>query len=88
VIHALATPGVGPELRALLGGELDEPTRDKARNLIVGTDAVIAATVEGRRWADRAVASLEPLRAAGAPTEMVGGLSELGHRLLDELDPA
>jgi heptaprenyl diphosphate synthase len=86
VIRALAAPGVGPELRALLGGELDDPTRDKARDLIVSTDAVLAATVEGRRWADRAVASLEPLRVGGAPAEMVGGLSGLGHHLLDQLD--
>lgn len=85
VIRALALPGAGPELRALLGGELDGPTRDKARDLILTTDAIESATVEGRRWADRAVASLEPLRSGGAPVEMVGGLSELGHRLLDEL---
>jgi heptaprenyl diphosphate synthase len=86
VIRALAVPEVGPELRALLGGELDDPARDKARDLILGTGAVAAARVEGRRWADRAVDSLDPLRAGGAPTEILGNLAELGHRLLDDLE--
>ncbi len=86
VIHALATPGVGAELRDLLGTALDGPGRDKARDLIVGSDAVAVATLEGRRWADRADAALAPLRAGGAPSEVLGGLSELGHRLLDNLD--
>jgi heptaprenyl diphosphate synthase len=87
VIRALAVPGVGPELRALLGGELDGPARDKARDLIIGTDAILEATVEGRRWADRAAAALEPLRTGAGPVAMLGGLAALGHRLLDELDP-
>jgi heptaprenyl diphosphate synthase len=86
VIRALAAPGIGPELRSLLGGELDAPTRDKARDLIVGSDAIMAATTEGRRWADRAEVALTPLRVGGAPTEMLGRLSELGHHLLDNLD--
>jgi heptaprenyl diphosphate synthase len=86
VIRALAVPGVGPELRALLGGELDDPARDKARNLIVSTDAVRAASTEGRRWAARAEAALEPLRAGGAPSETLTSLGELGHRLLDDLE--
>jgi heptaprenyl diphosphate synthase len=86
VIRALAVPEVGPELRALLGGELDDPARDKARDLILGTGAVAAARVEGRRWADRAGDSLDPLRAGGAPTEILGNLAELGHRLLDDLE--
>jgi heptaprenyl diphosphate synthase len=86
VIYALAQPGVGDDLRAMLGGPIDAPTRDKARDLILGTDAIGAATVEGRRWADRAVESLALLRAEGAPSEMLTSLGELGHRLIDGLD--
>lgn len=85
VIYALATPGVGDDLRAILGGPIDPPARDKARDLILGTDAVRATVVEGRRWADRAVTALDPLVAGGAPSELVADLAELGHRLVDDL---
>jgi heptaprenyl diphosphate synthase len=86
VLRALAEPGVGDDLRSLLGHPLDPPTRDKARDLILDTDAVVSSTVEGRRWADQAVAALEPLRAGGAPGDRLDGLAGLGHRLLDNLD--
>lgn len=86
VLRALAVPEVGDELRALLGGSLDAPAREKARDLILGTDAIGSATVEGRRWAERAEAALGPLRAAGNPPRALAGLGRLGHRLLDDLD--
>jgi heptaprenyl diphosphate synthase len=86
VIRALTRPGVGDDLRALLGGPLDAPTRDKARDLVLSTDAVAQSVVEGRRWADRAAAALEPLRAGGAPEDVLTGLAGLGHRILDDLD--
>ena len=35
VLRALACHGVGDDLRALLGGPLDAPTRDKARDLVL-----------------------------------------------------
>jgi heptaprenyl diphosphate synthase len=87
VIRALAVAKVGDELRALLGGPLDAPTRDKAREMIMSTNAVVAAVVEARRYADQAAAALEPLAAAdGASVDLVQSLAGLGHRLLDSLD--
>jgi heptaprenyl diphosphate synthase len=82
VIRALTVPSVGDELRSLLVGPLDEPTRDKARDLIQSTDAVGASVALARAYADRAAAALAPLEAA----PIVGSLSTLGHHLLDTLD--
>ena len=87
VIRALAVPGLGDELRALLGGPLDPPTRDKARDLILGTDAVDLSVAAARRWADRADEALRPL-GADADAGAVARLDGLGHRLLDDLDLA
>ena len=64
---------------------LDSPTRDKARDLILGTDAVTASVTEARRWADRADEALRPMRRTG-PADAVAQLDGLGHRLLDDLD--
>jgi heptaprenyl diphosphate synthase len=85
VLRALAQPGLGDELRALLGGALDGPTRDKARDLILGSGAVLGSVVEARRWAVRAAAALGPL-ATGSGAATAVALGELGHRLLDGLD--
>jgi heptaprenyl diphosphate synthase len=82
VIRALAVPSVGAELQALLGRPLDTPTRDKARDIIRSTDAVLASVVEARRYADQAEATLDGLPEG----PLVGSLSCLGHRLLDQLD--
>jgi len=86
VIRTLARPGVGDDLRCLLGAPLDPPTRDKARDLILSTDAVASVTVEGRRWAERAAAALAPLRAGGPPSAALDGLAGLGASLFDHLD--
>ena len=88
VIRTLSRPGVGDDLRALLGRPLDGPTRDKARDLILATDAVESVTVEGRRWAGRADAALAPLRvdADAERIEALQGLAGLGHSLFDNLD--
>ncbi len=82
VIRALAVPSVAAELHSLLGARLDTPTRDKARDIIRSTDALLASVVEARRFADQAEATL-----AGLPNEpVVDSLRGLGHRLLDQLD--
>ena len=82
VIRALAVPSVGAELHSLLGTRLDTPTRDKARDIVRSTDALLASVVEARRFADQAEATL-----FGRPNEpVVDSLRGLGHRLLDQLD--
>jgi heptaprenyl diphosphate synthase len=87
VIRALAVSGVGADLRALLGGPLDPPTRDKARDLILGTNAVEGSITAARRWADRADDALRPLAGrADSDPDAVAQLDGLGHRLLDDLD--
>jgi heptaprenyl diphosphate synthase len=43
---ALKDPEVGPELAALLGRPLDEPEREKARSLVVGTSGIEASLRE------------------------------------------
>lgn len=84
VIRALASPAVGGELRSLLGTALDPPTREKARDLILASDAVVASVVEARRWADAAVACLLPVRQGGSG-EMLDQLGGLAYQLIDSL---
>ncbi|HEY3810582.1 MAG TPA: polyprenyl synthetase family protein [Acidimicrobiales bacterium] len=86
VLRALAVPGAGDDLRALLGGPLDPPARDKARDLVLSTQAVVASIVEARRWADRADSSLDVLRDDGGSPGRLAVLGQVGHRLIDELD--
>jgi heptaprenyl diphosphate synthase len=85
VIRALAVPGIGDELRALLGGPLDDPARHKARDLILSTGVMAGAVVEARRWADLAFEALAPVRGAGPP-ELVDALACFGHLLVDSID--
>jgi heptaprenyl diphosphate synthase len=77
VIRALADPEVGPELRPLLGGPLDPPERDKAREIVRASTGVAESVAAARRYAYRAVEALSPLDAPE--------LASLGHRLLDDL---
>jgi geranylgeranyl pyrophosphate synthase len=89
VLRALAVDGVGDDLRALLGSPLDAPAREKARDLVLSTSAVTSSIIEARRWADRADAALDPIRAGVAEEShlsRLGVLGGVGHRLLDELD--
>ena len=90
VLRALAIPGVGDDLRALLGGPLDAPTRDKARDLVLSTPAVLSLPAgDARRWAERADRALDPMRRRrrmGAGWPRLGVLGPVGHRLIDELD--
>jgi heptaprenyl diphosphate synthase len=86
VLRALAVPGAGDDLRALLGGPLDPPARDKARDLVLSTPAVLASIVEARGWADRADSSLDVLRDDGGSPGHLAALGQVGHRLIDKLD--
>ncbi len=90
VLRALSVPGVGDDLRAILGGPLDTVSRDKARDLVLSTSAIDSSIDTAREWAARAEAALEPLRdsPAGEADTVRDGLellSGVGHRLLDEL---
>ncbi len=82
VLHALADGEVGPELHDLLGGPIDSAGRDKALGLVRSTDAVAKAIACGRRLADEAAASLEPL----PNTPVRQALATLGHRLLGAVE--
>jgi heptaprenyl diphosphate synthase len=81
VLQALRVPGIGDDLKALLGAPLDPPARDKARDLVLSTTAIKSSIGVGRTWADKAIAALAPL--SGEHVEMLGCV---GHRLLDELE--
>jgi heptaprenyl diphosphate synthase len=82
VIRALADRTAGPELRALLGGPIDDAERDKARAVVRSSGGVEAALGVGRRYADEAAASV----AALPDGPVSAALASLGHRLLDDLD--
>jgi heptaprenyl diphosphate synthase len=88
VIRALGSGSVGPDLRALLGGPLDAPARDKALDLIRSTDALGASIAVARRYADQAAAALESLaaRSDGTAEPATAALGRLPHLLLDTLD--
>jgi heptaprenyl diphosphate synthase len=86
VIRALAVPEVGGELRALLGTRLDTPARDKARDIIMSTNAVVASLVEARRYAENAAGSLATLNGATERQGLIESMGQLGHSLLDTLE--
>ena len=88
VLRALALEGAGDDLRALLGGPLDPPARDKARDLVLSTPAITECVLEARRWAEQADSSLDVLRDEGGFAEQLSLLGQVGHRLIDELDIA
>jgi heptaprenyl diphosphate synthase len=90
VLRALAVPGVGDDLRAILGSPLDTVSRDKARELVLSTSAIDSSIATARQWASRAEAALEPMRhsapfKAGTTREGIALLDGEGHRLVDEL---
>ena len=98
VIRALADREAGPELAALLARPLDGPELDKARDIILATDAVQSSIAEGRRWAHRAaeaVSAMPPPSSRAVPRKGNGAasgvkavretLAGMADRLLDDL---
>ncbi len=81
VILALQSPRVGPELADLLGGQVVEPIRDKAIDMVRDSGAVGESVTVARRYADEAAAALAAL--PDGPHR--AGLASLGHELLDDL---
>ena len=61
VLRALADPDTGAELSALLGRPLDGPEVDKARDMILATDAIRSSIAEGRQWADVAAMAMHTM---------------------------
>jgi heptaprenyl diphosphate synthase len=88
VIRALAVPTAGEDLRCLLGRPLDDPTRDKAKAIIISTDAVLASVRVARHYADQAADALVPLEATRPDNPILASLAQLGHHLLDTVDAA
>jgi heptaprenyl diphosphate synthase len=81
VLLALADPGVGPELRPLLGQRLDQPERDKARAIVAASGAIDRTVAAGRRYVDDALA------ATGAMGERALGrsLADLAASVLGDI---
>jgi heptaprenyl diphosphate synthase len=81
VLHALADPGIGPELATLLGQPLALPERDKARAMVASSTGIDATLAVGRQFAARAHDSL-----AGVSSSQLGAaLGALTESLLEDL---
>ena len=61
VLYALDDPSVGPELRSLLGGPIDAPTRDKALGLVRQSNGIALALDDATRFATTADTQLRLL---------------------------
>ncbi len=83
VLFALHDPVTGPELAALLGEPLEEPEREKARELVTATDAIERAVEHGSAWAAMAVEALDGLSA-----DLREGFSSLVSAVLDDVRTA
>jgi geranylgeranyl pyrophosphate synthase len=81
VLRALDAPGVGQDLAHLLGGPVERPEAEKARQMVIASGGVESAIVVARAWADRAAATLADM------TDGANGrvLANVGHALLDQL---
>src|SRR3954454_10276294 len=79
VIRTLADPQAGPELHGLIGGPIDEPSRDKALDIVRSSGALSSSLNAARRYADQAAEAVTDLPGP------VAGLASFAHRLLDDL---
>jgi len=61
VIHALSDPSIEPELRPLLTATITIEERDRARELVRGSDGVQISLDVAQSWADKAAATLTDL---------------------------
>jgi heptaprenyl diphosphate synthase len=78
---ALEDPDAGPDLRALLGQPLAQPERDKARSIVMGTDAIGTSVGAARKYVDDAQAAT----AGIDQPDLRAGLSRLVAELLSDL---
>jgi len=78
VLRALADEQSGPELRSLLGGPLGLPERDKAREIVRGSDGITYAVGVADGFATEAAAALASFTGEGAEA-----LAQMPARLVD-----
>ncbi len=78
---ALRDEAVGDELRSVLGRPLDDEDRERARKLVVGTDAIPTTVAAAARFLDEARAALDVV----GPSELSDGLGSLIGSLLEDL---
>ena len=71
VLRALKDPALSSELRPLLGQPLADPERDKAREIVAGSNGVSWAVEIGKRFALEAAERAEALPASMAKTGLV-----------------
>ena len=83
-LHALHDPDVGSELAELLGRPLDDAERERARKLVVSTDAIAATYAAATTYIDHGTAVLESL----PEVELRRGFRSLLHALLEGLPEA
>jgi heptaprenyl diphosphate synthase len=83
VIRALHDDTAGGELRALLGGPIDEPARDKAVEIVRSCGALEASLAVARRYADDAATAIGSL-----PGDTSSALAAFTHTLLDDIQLA
>jgi heptaprenyl diphosphate synthase len=81
VIRALSLSDVEPELHALLGGVIDEPTRDKAVEIVRLSGALEASLAVARRYADAAAAAMTSVGG-----DQAAALAQFPHTLLDTVE--
>jgi heptaprenyl diphosphate synthase len=80
-LYALRDPGVGDELRSVLGEPLTDEDRERARKLVVGTEGVELTVAAAQRYLEHAHTALE----AVANEELRAGFNSLIESLLDDL---
>ena len=83
VLIALDDPGVGPELRPLLGQPLEAAERDVAREMVANSGAIAESVDVARQYAADATAAL-----AGLSMVPAAGLSSLARSLVEDLPTA
>lgn len=81
VLRALSDPVVGPELRTILGRPLEQPEREKAREMVGSSGAIASTMAVGHRY--RALAA-EAATSVQMP-ELARGLSAITASLLEDL---
>jgi geranylgeranyl pyrophosphate synthase len=80
-LYALADPVIGDELADVLGEVLGDDERERARKLVVATDAVAQTVAAAQRYLDQANASLAALPEAS----LRRGFSSLVTSLFEDL---